>query len=189
MFKLCIVADLGVEFWKDIPEYEGLYQASNYGRVKSLSRYYKTGRGGIQLLPERILKASPDTNGYPGVLLCKNGKQKRYSVHRLIAITFLPKFSLEYTQINHKDENKSNNRVENLEWCTAAYNNRFGERLQKVSRVNSKAVLQFSLEGTLLATYQSATEAAKKLNTWQGIISDACRGKQKTAYGFVWKYA
>lgn len=187
MFKLRILGELGFEVWQDIPGYEGLYQASTYGRIKSLERYYKTGRGGIQLLPERILKASPDTNGYLGVLLC-NGKQKRMSVHRLIALTFLPNPN-NFPCVNHKSEIKTENQVWNLEYCTVGYNNSYGNRLNKVSKANSKRVLQYSLDGVLLATHKSATEAAKKLHTWQGIISDACRGKQKTAYGFIWRYA
>lgn len=188
MFKLCITGDLGFEVWKDIPGYEGLYQASTYGKIKSLSRYYKTGRGGMQLLPERILKASQVTNGYLGVALC-NGKQKAYTVHRLIALTFLPKWKPEHIQVNHVDENKKNNCVENLEWCTVAYNNCYGTRLKRVGIANGKPILQYTLDGILVGSYQSATEAAKKFNTWRSIISDACRGKHKTAYGFVWKYA
>lgn len=187
MFKLCITGDLGFEYWQDIPGYEGLYQASTYGRIKSLSRYYKTGRGGIQLLPERILKENLETQGYFGVLLC-NGKQKRYRVHRLVAITFIPNFN-NLPCINHKDETRTNNRVENLEWCTQAYNNCYGKRLKRVGIANGKPVLQYSLDGDLVGSYQSAAEAARQLNLRAGGISTCCRCRQRTSFGYVWKYA
>lgn len=188
MFKLCITGDLGFEVWQDIPGYEGYYKASTYGRIKSLSRYYKTGRGGLQLLPERILKAFPATNGYLGVLLC-NGTQKRYTVHRLISMTFLPKWKTEYIQVNHKDENKVNNRVENLEWCTVAYNNCYGTRLKRVGIANGKPVLQYTSDGILIGYFQSAAEAARQFSLRAGDINTCCRGRQKTAYGYIWKFA
>ena len=96
------------EVWKDIEGYESKYQASNLGRVKSLERYYKTGRGGIQLLPERILKQSVKKTGYVCVTLCKNGIHTTYLLHRIIAKLFVPNPN-NYPEINHKDENQQNN--------------------------------------------------------------------------------
>lgn len=100
MFKLCVIGDLGFEFWKDIPEYEGLYQASTYGRVRGVQRFRRIN-GGSQLLPKKIKKQTIQKD-YPFVNLCKNGVPHRNTVHFFIASTFLPKWKAKYTQINHK---------------------------------------------------------------------------------------
>ena len=118
------------EVWKDIEGYESKYQASNLGRVKSLERYYKTGRGGIQLLPERILKQSVKKTGYVCVTLCKNGIHTTYLLHRIIAKLFVPNPN-NYPEINHKDENQQNNCADNLEWCNHSYNINYGTRTEK----------------------------------------------------------
>ena len=114
------------EIWKDIPEYEGLYQVSNLGNVRSLN-YNRTGE--IKLLKQG------NVNGYKVVILYKDGKKKNYLVHRLVAIAFLPNPN-NLPIINHKDENPSNNNVNNLEWCTQAYNTNYGEGIKR--RVQSR---------------------------------------------------
>ena len=112
------------EEWRDIKGYEGRYQVSNLGRVKSLN-YNHTSR-------EKILKAREDKVGYLYLNLYKNNKRKTHKVHRLVAQAFIENPN-NYPQVNHKDENKSNNRVENLEWCTHRYNLNYGTRNQRAS--------------------------------------------------------
>ena len=110
------------EIWKDIDGYKGLYQVSNLGRVKSLHHN-----------KEKILKGSYTKEGYHLISLSKEGTQKRYLVHRLVATAFIPNlYKLEC--VNHKDENPRNNNVDNLEWCTKAYNNCYGTRLERLSK-------------------------------------------------------
>ena len=172
-----------VEIFKDIKDLEGLYQVSNFGNVLSLN-YNHTGK-------PKLLKPGKDTNGYPIVILSKDGKRKMFSVHRLVAETFLEN-PHNYPVINHKDEDKTNNRVENLEWCTISYNNSYGTHNERVSKANtngklSKIVLQFSLSGEFIREWPSAMECDRN-GFNQGSVSKCCRGEQKSAYGFLWKY-
>ena len=104
------------EIWKDIPDYEGLYQVSNLGRVKSLTRKYKTRKNN-----ECIKSPSIAGKGYYRISLCKNGNIKYYYIHQLVAKTFIDNPN-NYKLVNHKDENKLNNYVNNLEWCDNKYN-------------------------------------------------------------------
>lgn len=145
------------------------------------------------MLPEKIKKQTIQKD-YPFVNLCKNGVPHRNTVHFFIASTFLPKWKAEYTQINHKNENKTDNRVENLEWCTSQYNINYGNRNSKVSKklTNgklSKSILQYDIQGTLIKQYPSTKEAERETGYANTHISDCCNGKRKTAYGYVWKYA
>lgn len=109
-----------MEIWKDVKDYEGLYQVSNLGRVKSLSRTDSKGR----FRKEKVLKLGNNGNGYIQISLCKNGVVKRTSVHRLVAYAFVPK-TKGFDIVNHIDENPSNNRANNLEWCTQQYNTNY----------------------------------------------------------------
>lgn len=120
-----------IEQWKDIEGYEGLYQVSNLGNVKSLNRTsIKEGRD--YRVKEKILKTFLCSSGYPTVVLSNNGKKETLMVHRLVALHFIPN-PHKYEQINHKDENKNNNNVDNLEWCTAEYNDNYGSRNNNIS--------------------------------------------------------
>ena len=181
MFKLCITGNLGFEFWEDVPEYEGIYQASTYGRIKNMNG--------------KILKPSRHHSGYAIVSLSKNKKQRSINSHNIISALFLPKWKREYTQINHKDENKFNNRVENLEWCTPKYNSNYGTRNKRTAeaRVNhpkiSKRVLQFDLDGNCIGDYPSSAEVERRTGYFHTAINSCCIGKLKTAYGFKWQYA
>ena len=128
------------EIWKPIEGYEGLYEISSYGRVKSLERY-RSNNGGIQLLKERIMNPL-DYNGYKNVLLWKNGSKKKEYVHRLVAKAFLPNPD-NLKEVNHKDENPSNNMVENLEWCDHRYNMNYGTARERarVKMINNGCYL------------------------------------------------
>lgn len=120
-----------IEIWKDILGYEGLYQVSNLGNVRSLN-YRRSGK-------TKLLKQGTD-NGYKRVELSKNGKKKKYWVHRLVAIAFISNPN-NYKEVNHKDEDKSNNNVNNLEWCTREYNNNYGTRNKRTSESHKGKIL------------------------------------------------
>ena len=173
------------DIWKDIKDYEGLYQVSNWGRVKSL------GNGGTYKT-SRILKTVKDINGYFYVTLWKNGKQKHCLVHRLVATAFLDNPD-NFPCINHKDEVKTNNSVENLEWCSYKYNNNYGSHNEKVSdaQINdpnkSKKVLQFTLDGELIREWESTRECERN-GFNHGSVSACCRGKILQYKGFYWMY-
>ena len=168
-----------MEIWKDISGYEGLYQASSFGRILSLKR-------GI------ILKQQLNPSGYYYVALSKDGKGKRFLVSRLIAKNFIPN-PYNLPEVNHKDENPKNNAVENLEWCSVAYNNTYGNRTANSAESNkngirSKKVYQYDLNGNFIKEYPSQHQASRDNNYSQGNISSCLRGKVKQAYGYVWKY-
>lgn len=167
-----------MEIWKNIPNYDGLYQISNLGRIRSLYKY----KGINNIMGQRIKK------GYCTIGLRKQGKRKWYQVHRLVAQTFIPNPD-NLPQVNHKDENKLNNNVENLEWCTVAYNNTYGTRIQKVISKTSKKILQYDLEGNFIKEYKSISNAAKdnKIKSLSNITM-CCQGKWKQAGGYIWKY-
>lgn len=171
-----------MEIWKDIEGYEGLYQVSNLGRVKSLERYIYDTIGRKQYVKERILKQYT-VKGYKQVSLLFSNKHKRKMVHRLVAEAFLPNPN-NLPQVNHKDECKTNNYVENLEWCDASYNINYGTRNQKISKV----VLQFTKEGDLIAIYPSTREAERQTQILHSAISACCKGRLKTSGKYVWKY-
>lgn len=158
------------EEWKPIVGYEGLYMVSNMGRVKSLN-YNHTGT-------ERVLKPAYNTYGYLFVTLCKDGKKKNCLIHRLVAEAFLDN-PHNYPEVNHKDENKENNAVSNLEYCTSLYNNEYSK---------AKPVLQLTLDGQLVQEWPSTHEAARQGGFNRGNISNCCLGKYKTHGGYVWKY-
>lgn len=147
------------EIWKDIVGYEGLYQVSNLGRVKSMDRYVLSGAGSnnsYQHKRERILK--PGLQGkkqhpYYAVSLCKNGSVKRMLVHRLVATAFIDN-PHKFDYVNHKDENQLNNNADNLEWCTMEYNNNYGTRLDK-----ARATLSIVMRGK---KYAPMSEIARK---------------------------
>lgn len=164
------------EYWKPVVGYEGHYQVSNFGRVKSI----KFGK-------ERILKQHINIKGgYYYVCLLKNGKHKNYYVHRLVAQAFLPN-PYKLPQVNHKDENKTNNNVDNLEWCTNEYNHNYGTINERISQSQSKPVLQYDLNGNLIKEWKSINECGRN-GFNQGDICKCCNGKRKTAKGFIWVY-
>ena len=164
------------EIWKDIEGYEGLYQVSNLGRVKSL-KYNKTGR-------ERILKIDKNKNGYLYILLYKNNKRKHYRIHRLVANAFIENPN-NYPYINHKDECKSNNNVNNLEWCSPKYNINHGTCIKRRVEKQSKQV--YCLEDDTI--YKSITECGKILQLSIGNISSVLNRRRKHTKGYTFRYA
>ena len=161
----------------DIAGYEGLYKISECGDVISTKRRGNEGKASV-------LVGSVDNNGYKQVTLSKNGKAKSHKVHKLVAIAFVPN-PHGYSEINHKDENKSNNNADNLEWCTRAYNVAYGSRTEKTQR----AVIQFSIDGKYIATHKGIGEASRTIGARTcGGISNCCKGKSRTAYGYIWRY-
>lgn len=196
------------EIWKDVVGYEGLYQVSNLGRVKSLERidnlnHFRKGK----ILIQHIY------NGYLYVSLCKNGKIKMYRVHRLVAQAFIPNPN-NLPQVNHKDENKTNNCVLNLEYCDARYNMNYGTAIERRSNSNkgkkrseetrrkigdvergvyntkkSKPVLQIDKDtNEIIAEFPSIREVERQLGIRNQHISHCCKGKRKTCGEYKWQY-
>lgn len=173
---MCIFAPKKImeEIWKDIEGYEGLYQVSNIGRVKSVRKNI-------------ILKSQIASNGYERVVLSVNNISKDYSVHRLVATAFISNPN-NYPIVNHKDENRTNNCVGNLEWCTQKYNVNYGTGNKRRARSQSKKVLQFKPDGTFVKEWESIREIERMTGYSSGYISACCRNIRKTAYGYLWKY-
>ena len=170
------------EIWKDIPKYEGLYQVSNLGRVKSIPHIIKANKdGGTRITEERIKSTNVGWHGYVWVSLSKKGKCKTYSVHRIVARVFIKNPSgLKY--VNHKDGNKKNNHVNNLEWCTAHENQIHASEMGLIPQ--SKKVICIET-GEI---YKSSGEAERKTGICGRNIRSACSGKYKTAGGYRWKW-
>ena len=160
------------EIWRPINGYQGLYGVSDQGRVRSL----KFGK-------ERILKPRRTPQGYLLVCLCKNGEIKQCLVHRLVSQTFIPNPD-NLPQVNHKDENKENNSVQNLEWCDGKYNINYGTRTQRIS----KPVLQFTKDGEFVKEWRSSSEIEMNLGYSKCNISKCCNGRYKSAYDYIWKF-
>ena len=163
-----------IEIWRDVVGYEGLYKVSNLGNVK-------------KCLSGRILKSSNDKYGYKQIHLCKNGVQKTYKVHRLVAQAFLPNPN-NLPQVNHKDENKLNNNVSNLEFCTNYYNRHYGTCIERMAKAHKKPILQYNKNENLLNEYPSIIDASKNTGINAGDICSVCKGKKKYAGGYVWRY-
>lgn len=179
------------EEWRDIEGYEGLYQVSDQGRVKSLKRKAHHWRGGELIVKERILKPIADRCGYRVVNLHAGGKRKKLKVHRLVCQAFHENPDGKPC-VNHIDEDKSNNLSSNLEWCTYAENNNHGTRNARagkaIAKAKSKPVGQYTLDGELIKIWESAREAQRQVGFSYQHISNVATGKRKTAHGFVWKY-
>ena len=185
------------EEWRDIKGFEGKYMVSNLGRVKSLN-YNRTGK-------EEILKAYDNGHGYLFVALYKDGKVEQPLVHRLVATAFLDNPD-NLPEVNHKDEDKTNNCVENLEYCSRSYNLNYGTRRKrsaeklkgkkhseehnkKIGKKLSKPVFSVDKESGLIMWWESIIEASRQTGINRGNICNCLKGKIKSAGGHIWFYA
>lgn len=178
------------EIWEPIKGYEGLYEVSNLGRVKRLP-YSIIGKG-IRNFKGGILKGSIARNGYVRVTLTKDGVNRFFHVHRLVAEAFIENPD-KLPFINHIDENRTNNRINNLEWCTCQYNNTYGDARKRFaasySANHTYPVKMYSLYGELIKTFPSAREASKAMGVTKNSIVRAISKTRKTAAGYVWERA
>lgn len=195
------------ELWKDIEGYEGLYQVSNYGKVKSLARPRRIGM--IWCIKKEVLMQQRiNPSGYKTVVLHKDGKKKTKLVHRLVAFAFIPNENF-FPVINHKDEIKTNNYYKNLEWCTQSYNNMYGtkrEKTQKTKRERNsdfkalmkknlnhsygaeKPILCLRLDGTFFKRFDSVSNAARFIGDCPSHICACCKGRRKSVRGYKFVY-
>lgn len=165
------------EVWKPIEGYED-YLVSNLGRVKSL----KFGK-------EKILSPGHNGWGYLDVGLCKNGQKKHQLVHRLVALAFIPN-PKNLPEVNHKNEDKTNNRADNLEWVSSKENINYGTRTLRAAEKLSKKILQFTLDGTFIREWPSLHEIKCQFPKFNiGNICSCCLGHLKTAHKYIWRYA
>lgn len=179
------------EIWKDVVGFEGFYQVSNLGRVKSIGRYDSRGR----FWGEQLKKTKPNNRGYIQISFHKHGKEYYKLLHRVVAEAFIPN-SDNLPQVNHIDEDKNNNAVENLEWCTNLYNRHYGDGYQRsvqnhdyesMGKRQRKAVASLDENGNILDVYDWGKEAADKIGTTSSAIQKACR-EGRRAKGLRWKY-
>ena len=180
------------EIWKDIPEYEGLYQVSNLGRVKSLERFRKGKNDSSLPINEKIKKLVISRNGYYRVILFKESIGKWHLIHRLVYEAFNGSIP-EGLQVNHLNEIKSDNRLENLNLMTPKENTNFGTGIERrvkkqINGKKSKAVLKFDLNNNLLKEYPSIRQVERETGFANQNIVKCCKGKYEQAYGFKWKY-
>lgn len=177
-----------MEIWKDIKGYEKRYQVSNLGRIKSLERTISTKYFNRKnIVKEKLLTPFITNCGYCVVTLFLNGKRTKHLVHRIVAETFLPNSNF-LPFVNHIDENKLNNHVENLEWCTARYNVNYSNTIRKAIATRKRKISQFEKLDKFIKTYESAAAASRESGIPQSSITFACQGKYKTAGGYIWKY-
>ena len=177
------ILQLQGEMWLSINNYEGLYEVSNLGRVKSLQKLSIDGKR----LPEKILSTyNVGSEGYAGVKLYKDGKKKSFRVHRLVAEAFLDNKD-NLPMVNHKDENKVNNNISNLEWCDNSYNCTYGDNIHRRSSKLNKTVEQCDMYGNVLLTYKSLKDCCKSGYS-ETSVSKCCNGKLDKYKGFTWRY-
>lgn len=182
------------EIWRDICGYSGLYQVSNLGNVRSLGVHFIRSDGKPYTRDPRAINPISNNCGYLCVELHNRGLAKRFLVHRLVAQAFIPNPN-NYPEINHIDENKTNNAVDNLEWCTHQQNSCHGTRAVRIkqtlkNRGRTVPVLMFSKQGELLRRFDGINEAASEMQISSGSIVECCKGTKyrKSAGGYVWKY-
>lgn len=167
-----------IEEWRDIEGYSGRYQISNLGNVRT-NDFNHSGK-------MRLMRIATGTRGYKQICLTKNNKRSTKRIHRLVAEAFIPN-PHNYPTVNHIDENKSNNRSDNLEWCSFEYNTKYGTRTERTGN----PVLQMTMNGEVIGTYVSSKEAERQVGVDHTHILNCCHGKKHciSAGGFKWKFA
>ena len=183
------------EVWKDIQGYEGFYQVSNYGRVKSVYRIIhfinKNGIKSQKSIKEKIKSQSDNGRGYCKVELCKNNKLVNKYVHILVAITFIPN-PLNFPTINHKDEKKANNSVSNLEWCSYQYNNLYGTARQRTKKTRTenglnRSIDMYDMNGVFLKHYDVGYHVEQDGLSRRGVYN-VCTGRAKSYKGCIFVF-
>ena len=174
-----------MEEWKPVVGYEGLYEVSNKGNVRSIDREVNQSNGSIGHYKGKMLKGEYDKQGYKRYRLSKNSKSKKIFAHQLVAIAFIPNpYPERYKFVNHKDETHNNNCVENLEWCDAKYNNNYGTFKQRLSEAKKKKIICVT-DGK---KFNSVNEAAEFYGINRRLISGVLSKSKKTTYGKVFIY-
>lgn len=180
------------EVWKDIPGFEESYQVSNLGRVRSKPRIIKRKNYSDLNLHGKIISQhlyyGNSTIPRVRVNLCKNSKNKVYSVHRLVAIAFIPNPN-NLPQVNHKDENPLNNNVDNLEWCDNLYNHNYGTRNERQAQKLYKRVKSYTKSGMFLKEFDSIKQAAEFYSLDPSAITKVCKKKFKYTGDYIFTYA
>ncbi len=178
------------EEWRPVKGFEKAYEVSNQGKVRSVRRSIIQLRGSKrtwQTVPEKILRQDTDKDGYKKVSLAYYKKRQRSFVHRLVAEAFLQNPDNK-PQVNHKDSCRSNNSVENLEWCTASENTRHGYQYGNAIPVHPKRVQQFDLGGNYIKTWETLCDAGRAVGTNPANIRKQIQGKIHHCRGYIWKY-
>ncbi len=181
-----------VETWRPVRDFEDLYEVSNLARVRSLDRTIervsKQGNPFTIVMRGRIIKQRKNgTNNYLFVALYDGDRVRIALVHRLVAEAFIPNPD-NLPEVNHKDEDKTNNMPSNLEWCDHKYNMQFGTGLQRRAKNQGKQIEQLTMAGQHVAYFDSISEAARATENCKSLIAACCSGKYKTAYGYQWRY-
>lgn len=171
--------------WRPVVGYEGLYEVSSLGEIRSFPN--------IRHKKIKYLKLRKNIKGYLQIGLGSAKNRKTIKIHRLVAEAFIPNPD-GLPCVNHKDEDKTNNRAENLEWCTYLYNTRYGTGIERSSKAKtngkcSKPVLQYTLEGEFVREYPSTREADRVFGfRVHDHIIECCKGKRNTSHGYIWRY-
>lgn len=181
------------EIWKQISGYEGIYEVSNLGRIKSCDKIVDDDYCGKRRFRSRVRRQSKNNSGYYQVGLSKNNKVKKFLVHRLVCEAFCENPDNK-PEVNHINEIKADNRACNLEWCTRRENLNFGTRNERAGKASGmtrgKPIQQFTQNGEFVAEYWSAREASRQTGISQGNISNCANGSRRNSHagGYIWKY-
>lgn len=176
------------EVWRPIEGFECLYEVSNLGRVKSLDRWVVYKDGKKRLFKGQLLISVRNRDGYMRVCLHKDSLQYNKCIHRLVAEAFIPNPN-NLPMVNHIDEVKTNNRVDNLEWCDAQYNAIYGTAIQRRLEKYKKKVNQYNKDGVFIKQWDSPKDAADCLGIDRFHIYHVCKGERRFAGGYIWRYA